>query len=335
MIRIKNVFFLILLLMCMPIVVNANNRVNVYIIEQDYCRLCDKLDDYIKSNYSNDSDVSFYRLNIDRDNTQKVIQAIYNKTGIEVEGTPVIVIGNKVLDGYQEKGLDDAIENEKINPSEYNFDTGLDEIRIYLYGEGVSTGSGINNGNNDNENNDNGNNDNGNSSNVTYNNESIKKNDKLGRNNFLIIFAITIILTMFAILALFLVFRRLNVKSNKKNSGSKRKSISSQKISSIIILAILVLMMSGCASNVENNIVGHIYAGCDLLDCYTYIFNDNHLGLKDTDEEFSYVIEGDEVTLYSDRWSNSPVKYKYNSKTKCLERFDKNRTICQSNNSGS
>lgn len=280
--------------------VSTNRKIYVYIIEQDHCKNCDMLDDYIKNNYNNDENVSFFRLNISRGKPQELSQLIYDKTGIEVYGTPVMIIGNKILYGYQEKGLDEAIEDEKMNPSEYNYNAEFDEIRKYLYGDGVNASEGASLPNNSNTN----------SSSV----------DKL---------KIIIILGIIAILILFFIFGNTKIK-NIKQIKSTQRSNRSKKLK-VIILVISVMAISGCASNVEENIVGHIYTGCDILECYTYIFNENHLGIKDNDQEFTYVIDGDEVTLYSDRWSNSPVRYKYNSKTKCLERLGNTRIICKNN----
>ena len=97
----------------------------------------------------------------------------------------------------------------------------------------------------------------------------------------------------------------------------------------IVILLFAIMTLSGCASSVEKNIVGKTYTGCDLVGCYIYIFEENHHGRKDYFEKFTYDIKGDEVTLYSDSWSNSPVKYKYDSETNCLSRVGLFRRICQ------
>ena len=97
----------------------------------------------------------------------------------------------------------------------------------------------------------------------------------------------------------------------------------------VLFIIFLVLLFSGCSSNVEENLAGKIYKGCDYDYCYTYVFNEDHTGIKDDDQNFVYKIDGNEVTLYSNRWSNSPVRYKYNNKTKCLERLDGTRTLCQ------
>ena len=99
--------------MCLPIMVDASDKINVYIIVQQKCNLCERLDDYIKDNYANDDDVDFYKINIDDDKNYELLQEIYSVTGIDLQGTPVIIIGDGYLEGYQSKKLDDSLEYDK------------------------------------------------------------------------------------------------------------------------------------------------------------------------------------------------------------------------------
>ena len=111
--RLKKVFLVVLFMICLPVVVDASDKINVYIIVQQNCNLCEKLDDYINSNYANDNEVNFYKINIDDDKNNDLLQEIYSETGIELKGTPVIIIGDGYLEGYQSSRLDAAIEYVK------------------------------------------------------------------------------------------------------------------------------------------------------------------------------------------------------------------------------
>ena len=82
--KLKGIVFVILLLICIPIVVNDSSKVNVYIIVQQNCKYCEKLDDYIEANYADDNSVDFYKINIDDDANDYLLQEIYNETGLEL-----------------------------------------------------------------------------------------------------------------------------------------------------------------------------------------------------------------------------------------------------------
>ena len=118
----------------------------------------------------------------------------------------------------------------------------------------------------------------------------------------------------------------------------KCKTNNLKRLALIIFGISILFLVSGCSNkdiNISEEIKNTKYNGCNNEVCYNYIYYDDGTGQQEvksnyiTYYSFTYEINEDEIVMYSNEWFNSPVRYRYDKDTKCLNRLDGTRTICK------
>ena len=116
----KTVFLFAFILLLLPFSVSAK-EVNIYIFYGDGCPHCAALEKYIEKEYKHDEDVKTYKYEVwfDKEN-QEIWENVQKETGKIAKGVPYFIIGDQVLQGYNdtsswEETVDESIENAKIN----------------------------------------------------------------------------------------------------------------------------------------------------------------------------------------------------------------------------
>ena len=110
-------FFLTFVLFLLPFTVKAE-EVNIYLF---YGKDCAALEKYLDKEYKKDEDIKIYRYEVWHDKTnQKIWEKVQNVTKKEAKGVPYFIIGDIVLQGYNdtpvwEETVDEMIEQIREN----------------------------------------------------------------------------------------------------------------------------------------------------------------------------------------------------------------------------
>lgn len=116
----KLLFLFAFVLFLIPFSVNAK-EVNIYIFYGDGCPHCAALEKYLDKEYKNDKEVKTYKYEVwfDKEN-QSIWEKVQQETGKTAKGVPYFIIGDQVLQGYNdteswEETVDECIANAKTN----------------------------------------------------------------------------------------------------------------------------------------------------------------------------------------------------------------------------
>ena len=113
-------FFLAFVLFLLPFTVSAK-EVNIYIFYGDGCPHCAALEKYLDKEYKHDKDLNIYKYEVWSDKEgQSALEKVQSATGVEAQGVPYFIIGDKVYQGYNEgpaweATVDKAIKDVKEN----------------------------------------------------------------------------------------------------------------------------------------------------------------------------------------------------------------------------
>jgi len=113
-------FFLTFVLFLLPFTVKAE-EVNIYLFYGKECPHCAALEKYLDKEYRKDEDIKIYRYEVWHDKTnQKIWEKVQNVTKKEAKGVPYFIIGDIVLQGYNdtpvwEETVDEMIEQIREN----------------------------------------------------------------------------------------------------------------------------------------------------------------------------------------------------------------------------
>ena len=95
-------FFLTFVLFLLPFTVKAE-EVNIYLFYGKECPHCAALEKYLDKEYKKDEDIKIYRYEVWHDKTnQKIWEKVQNVTKKEAKGVPYFIIGDIVLQGYND-----------------------------------------------------------------------------------------------------------------------------------------------------------------------------------------------------------------------------------------
>ena len=136
MIKLKKLIYIVLFLfLLIPIGVNANEKVNIYLFYGDGCPHCAALEEYLDSEYSNDKKVQVYKYEVwNNTQNQELWKKVENITGEQAKGVPYFVIGEEVFQGYSkgttwENRVDKAIKKAKKHKYNDNVGITLGEVK--------------------------------------------------------------------------------------------------------------------------------------------------------------------------------------------------------------
>ena len=113
-------FFLAFVLFLLPFTVSAK-EVNIYIFYGNGCPHCAALEKYLDKEYKHDKDLNIYKYEVWSDKEgQSALEKVQSATGVEAQGVPYFIIGDKVYQGYNEgpaweATVDKAIKDVKEN----------------------------------------------------------------------------------------------------------------------------------------------------------------------------------------------------------------------------
>lgn len=141
--KIKNLLFILAVMVLLPIHVSAAEKINVYIFKGETCGFCAKALSFFGS--LDEEYQSYFNL-IEKEvwydkNNAALMQDVADYFDIEVKGVPLIVIGEKTFQGYSTE-FDDEIK-EAIKTAYENTDGSYkDVVAPILNGENIDNSSG-------------------------------------------------------------------------------------------------------------------------------------------------------------------------------------------------
>lgn len=116
----KFLFFFTCVFFLLPFTVKAQ-EVNIYLFYGDECPHCAALEKYLDKEYGSYDDVKVYKYEVwhDKEN-QKLWSKVQSVTGKEAKGVPYFIIGDTLLQGYNETSsweetVDETIANARAN----------------------------------------------------------------------------------------------------------------------------------------------------------------------------------------------------------------------------
>lgn len=104
-------------------------QINMYLFYGESCPHCAALEKYLNKEYANDSNLKLYKYEVWNNTTnQSLWEKVQQAMGVQARGVPYFVVGNEVIQGYNEGAayehkIDSAIEDAKN--TNYNDNAGI------------------------------------------------------------------------------------------------------------------------------------------------------------------------------------------------------------------
>lgn len=96
----KSILISLIVFLCLPIVVNAKEDVNIYLFHASWCPHCKDEIKFLNSLEDEYDNINIYKYETSNNDNYDLMMKVKNRLGLTGAGIPFTIIGEKVLSGY-------------------------------------------------------------------------------------------------------------------------------------------------------------------------------------------------------------------------------------------
>jgi len=128
----KSILISLIAFLCLPIVVNAKEDVNIYLFHASWCPHCKDEIKFLNSLEDEYDNIKIYKYETSNNDNYDLMMKVKNRLGLTGAGIPFTVIGEKVLTGYSTDETTGSVIKELIDYYSENSHRDIaDEIITY------------------------------------------------------------------------------------------------------------------------------------------------------------------------------------------------------------
>ncbi len=110
----KSILISLIVFLCLPIVVNAKEDVNIYLFHASWCPHCKDEIKFLNSLEDEYDNINIYKYETSNNDNYDLMMKVKNRLGLTGAGIPFTVIGEKVLSGYSTDETTGSVIKELI-----------------------------------------------------------------------------------------------------------------------------------------------------------------------------------------------------------------------------